>query len=309
MAGEEEPDPDAIDGEEDDLLSQILRTRMKRRQFQKPPRKKNPAQPQGQPMYKALDSVLETITKGLSAAGVFTQDATGRDLRDMLPKEALTSLDNIVSTSKSAKPQEDNMTNQELQALVDELPDEVIDYIGELEDRAVSAETEVAKLRTEEEDEDLDPVSKALSSLPEDVASIVKAQQDRLTAAEEELATERIAKADMTFITKARSFDGLIDKAEEFGPILRQFSETHPEAAASLESSMRAASQRLSKAALFGEYGHDVPGTGSVEGEVAVLSKKFQEADPKLSDAEARAEVWERNPELYDRYVAERRSL
>lgn len=302
-----DPDPDEMDGEEDELLTQLLRQRMKRRQFSKPPKKKAPAQP-GQPMYKGLEDVLETVTKGLSAAGVFTQDATGRDLRDMLPKEAITSLANIVSTSKSAETPEDDMTEQELQALVDDLPDEVIDFIGELEDRATAAETEVAKLRTEVEPEEVDPITKALSALPPDVAEIVKAQQDRLTEAETALANERIAKADAVYVTKAREFDGLIDKAEDFGPVLRSFSETHPEAAQALESTLRAASQRLAKSAMFSEYGHDTPGTGSAESQVMALAKSLREAKPDLSDAEARAEIWDANPDLYAQHTAERQA-
>lgn len=297
-------DPDRLDMDEDELLMNILRTRMRRRQVSKPPRK--PKVDPTQAMAKRVDDTLELVTKGLVSAGVFTEDATARDLRDMLPTEVVTKLTNIVSARKSADatPQEASMNPDELQALVDELPDEIVDYIGELEDRASEAETALAKALGEDE---VDPIAKALSELPDEVAAIVKSQQDRLTQAEQELQAERIAKANETFVTKARAFDGVIDKPEEFGPVLRQFAETNPEAAEALENHLRAASQRVTKSALFSEFGHEATDS-EVTSQVEAIAKSYQEANPNLSLEEARGMAWEQNPSLYEQYRAEKQT-
>lgn len=306
-------DEEALAGEEDDQLMNFLRTHLRRRQMQKPPRKPK-ADPNQAPMAKAsgVDNVLETITKGLVSAGVFTQDAKAEDLRDILPPSVVSTLNNIVSTSKSAGATQEGtmpMSQDELQALVDELPDEIINYIGDLEEQAATAQAEVEKARAAQvEDEgDDDPIAKALSELPPEVASIVKAQQDRLSEAEKALEASKIAKADETYITKAREFDGVIDKPEDFGPVLRQFAEAHPEAAETLEGQLRAASQVVTKSALFEEFGHSAPASGTAEGEVLAIAKSYQEANPDLSIEEARAKAWENNPEMYERYVEEQR--
>lgn len=298
-------DPEKLDGDEDELLMNILRTRMKRRQMSKPPRK---PKPQDQAMMaKRLDNTLGLITKGLISAGVFTQDATAEDLRDILPPDVVSKL-TTVSASKSADAthQEGNMDPEEIQALVDELPDEIVDYIGELEDRASVAETELAKARGEA-DEDVDPIAKALDELPEEVAAVIKADRERLQKAEQDLAAERIAKANETFITKARGFDGVIDKPEDFGPVLREFAEANPEAAEQLEAQLRAASQRVAKSSLFSEFGHEAQ-TSEVDSEVEAIAKTYVEANPELSLAEARGMVWEKNPDLYERYRSEKQS-
>lgn len=297
-------DPDKLDMDEDDLLMNILRTRMRRRQVSKPPRKPKPQDPYS--MAKGVDNTLALITKGLISAGVFTQDATPKDLRDMLPADILAKM-TTVSASKSADAtsKEGNMDPNEIQALVDELPDEIVDYIGELEERATQAETELAKALGAEEE--VDPIAKALAELSPEVAAIVKSQQDRLAQAEKELQAERVAKADATYVTKARGFDGVIDKPEEFGPVLRQFAEAHPEAAEQLEAQLRAASSRVTKSALFSEFGHEAI-TSEVTSQVQAIAKTYQEADPKLSDEEARAMAWEKNPDLYEQYRLERLS-
>lgn len=298
-------DPEALDMDEDELLMNILRTRMKRRQMSKPPRK---PKPQDQSMMaKRLDNTLSLLTKGLISAGVFTQDATAKDLRDILPPDVVSKLTKVsASKSADATHQEGNMDPEEIQALVDELPDEIVDYIGELEDRATQAETDLAKAKGEYDESEV-ALAKALEGLDPEVAEIVKSQQNRLSQAEKELQAERIAKANESFITKARGFDGVIDKPEDFGPVLREFAEVNPEAAEKLESQLRAASQRVTKSSLFSEFGHEAQ-TSEVDSEVEAIAKSYVEANPELSLAVARGMAWENNPELYERYRSEKQS-
>lgn len=192
----------------------------------------------------------------------------------------------------------------ELAALVEQVPDEVLEYIEELETRVEKAE---AALPEPPVTDDVDPIAKALSELPEEIAKAFEDQKTRLAKAEEALEQERIAKADAEWTEKARSIDGLIDDPATFGSDLRQVAETHPELADSIMSKLQAAGKRFAKSSLFNESGHTAPIAGSAEEKVEQIAKSLVEADPAITKAEAEAQVWEKHPELYDQYVNERR--
>ena len=198
----------------------------------------------------------------------------------------------------------------ELAALVEQVPTEVLDYIESLEGRVEkaekTAEEAVAKADSPEEPSD-DPIAKALSDLPEEISKAFKETQDRLAEAEKALEAERLAKADAEWTDKARSVDGLIDDPAEFGKELRQVAETSPELADKIIAKLQAANSRFSKADLFSESGHSQPAAGSAEEKVKAIAKAAFEADPSKSLADHEADTWERNPDLYDQYTEERR--
>ena len=196
----------------------------------------------------------------------------------------------------------------ELEALVAQVPDEVLDYIEDLETRVEQAET-VAKAAKKDADPEVDPIEKALAELPDEVAGLVKDQKERLEKAEQALEASRIAKANEQWVAKARSVDGLIDNPEEFGSQLREVAEIDSDLADNLVKILETANARLSKADLYKELGRGAgPTPNSAEERIAHIAKSLREADPKLTPEQAEAEAWERNPELYDQHVAERRA-
>lgn len=192
----------------------------------------------------------------------------------------------------------------ELAALVEQVPDEILDYIEDLETRVEKAEAALAEI---EPDFEPDEIEKALTELPPAVAEFVKAQNERLAEAEKALEGERLAKADAEWTAKARSVDGLVDNPEEFGSKLRAVADTDPELADSILSALQAANSRVAKSGLFAELGHTQPSAGSALEKVENIAKAMTEADPSKSHAEAVSEALEANPALYDEYVAERR--
>lgn len=177
----------------------------------------------------------------------------------------------------------------ELEALVAQVPEEILDYIEDLETRVEKAEAVQAP---EEEGDDL-------AGLPEEFVS-------RLKKAEQALEEERIAKADNEWIAKARKFDGLVDDPEDFGRKMRAVAEIDSELADGIAATLTAASANVSKSDLFKEMGHGTPSAGSVEEKIANIAKSLVEADPSKSKEVAEAEAWEANPELYAEHVAER---
>jgi hypothetical protein len=203
-----------------------------------------------------------------------------------------------------------------LAALAEQIPEEVLTYVETLEGDLKKAEADYEELQksidekqdpSDNKGEVTDPIEKALAESPEDVKAIFKAQQDRLEAAETELQEQREARANATWIGKVAAFDGVIDNPDEFGPELRKVADVDPELAESIATALQTATERSSQAALFSEVGKGMAlSETDAQSKVESIAKSLQEADPQLSEAEARAEAWKRNPELYDQYVAER---
>lgn len=193
----------------------------------------------------------------------------------------------------------------ELEALVAQVPDEVLDYIEELEARVEQAQV----TKGHDTDPDVDPIEKALSELPDEVAALVKSQRDRLEKAEQALEAQRIAKTTEEWVSKARSVDGLIDNPEEFGAQLREVAEINSDLADTMVKVLEAANERFAKADLFKELGK-APSlvAGSAEEQIEKAAQALREADPSLSAEAAKAEAWERNPDLYEQHVVEKRA-
>lgn len=201
------------------------------------------------------------------------------------------------------------MDAHEIEQLVEELPDELVDYIADLQ-----AENDELKKRLEEGSETTegaeDPIAKALDLLPDELAAVIKADRERLEKAEAELARQREATLRSAYIAKAQNYADVVDDVEKFADALRAVAEkAGPDIADTIEDVMKAAQARIESANIFSELGSTVAKVGKAEEQAEAIAKSLRESDPNLTEEEARALVWERNPELYERYVAERRHL
>ncbi len=190
---------------------------------------------------------------------------------------------------------------QELAALVEQVPEEVLDYIVGLEERVEKAE------EVSETNEPEDTFEKALGELDPEIAKRFVDQAERLEKAEKLILASSDKEADAVWVSKARVADGLIDKPEDFGPELREVAAINPDLADSIMSQLQTASERVAKATLFNESGHAIVTAGSAEDRIHHIAKAAVDADPKISLVDAELDAWEANPDLYDEHVADRR--
>ncbi len=193
---------------------------------------------------------------------------------------------------------------QELADLVEQVPEEVLDYIVDLEERVEKAEDAVS----DTEPEPVDAFQKAMAELPTEVAKAFEDQRSRLETAEAVVQTQQVEKADAVWVAKARAVDGLIDDPEDFGKELRAVATANPKLAESIMSKLTVAAERFEKAGLFTESGHSLVAAGSAAEKITNIAKAATEADPAKSQAQAETEAWEANPDLYDEHVAEQRT-
>jgi len=204
----------------------------------------------------------------------------------------------------------------EIDALVNDLPDEIVDFIADLQSsvqtltkRAEDAEALAANVVIEDDEVDeRDRLTKALEDIEDDEArAFIIEKLDELETIREQAEVEAIAKADAEYISKAREFDGLGDP-DVLGPALRRVAELSPEDAEIFEKALAAAAEQTSESSLYDEIGHSLAKASDVLTEVEAISKSYREADPTLDEAAANAKVWENRPDLYDEYVSEQRN-
>ena len=190
----------------------------------------------------------------------------------------------------------------EIDALVAELPDEIVDYVAELQD---SVEDLTKRLdAVEVEDDDTDPIEKALDSMDEESAEALRERLARLDTLEETVNENEVQKADAEYIAKARAFDGLGDP-DEIGPALRRLSEVNAEDAELIEKDLTAAAEQTKTSDLYEELGHAIAKSGDAETQITQIAKAHRDADPALSEEEARSMAWEENPDLYEEHHRE----
>lgn len=191
----------------------------------------------------------------------------------------------------------------EIEAMVDELPDPIVDYLVELQD-----ENEALKKSLAAVDDEETAIEKAMSSLPEEMVNLWKADRERLAEAEAMLAKQRDDALHAVYVAKAREFPKVVDNADTFASVLADIAKgIGSEAVDVITSTLKAANARLESADLFAELGKAAAGATDAESRIEQIAKSLKEADPTMDDASARALAWERNPELYEMYVQERR--
>jgi hypothetical protein len=194
-------------------------------------------------------------------------------------------------------------------ALVDELPDEVVDLIAEQQDQIEDLQKRLAEVEVEAPAPAADePTSfeKALETLPAEVAKAIQDDRERLAKAEAELAAEKIAKADAEWTTRATQFSALSIDPATFGPAMRQVHEALPEVAETISKALTGAAEVVALTNIFKEIGHNAT-PGSVEDQITQFAKAKLAENPDLGTIEvARAEVYEEHPDLYTALQAER---
>ena len=199
----------------------------------------------------------------------------------------------------------------EIDALVNDLPDEIVDYIVDLQStvETLTKRAEEAEALAVDDDEvdERSPLTKALEDIEDDDArSYIIEKLTELAELQERSQQEEIAKADAEYVAKVRGFDGLGDP-DVLGPALRRVASLFPEDAEVFEKAFAAAAEQTAESSLYDEIGHSLTKSSDVLGEVETIAKAYREADPTLDDASARSMVWESRPELYDEYVQEQR--
>lgn len=253
---------------------------------------------------KSVTDILSSVATGLIDAEVLKDSMTTDDFRDILPPETLTSLETVIKSALSATSTGEQMSIQEH---MDNLPEEVVDYVADLETQVATLTKSLEEAAAKPAEEEKDPVAKTLADLPEEAQEIFKANAARLEKAEKELETLRVAKATETWVAKARAFDGAIEDPEALGATLREIADLKPELADAVESALKTAADRVSKGNLFKEVGHAGDASEPAT-RISAIAKSLRDADPKLSQAAAESLAWKNNPDLYDQHVAEVRS-
>jgi hypothetical protein len=212
------------------------------------------------------------------------------------------------------------------------LPEEVVEYIQQLEEALAQAqgdggfednedeygdsENPFGKNYTEEHDvSDVDFLQELAKNLEdEDTREAVNKALEEVTKANERAeAAEEIAKAERDFrlnqeyISKARAYTNLPLDAAEFGPVLKRLHEAmEDEDVAVVEKALAAANEAMGQSGIYSEIGkRGIGGEFSVVSKVDDQARSLVEKSENLSLEQARLQVLESNPRLYDEYLNE----
>jgi hypothetical protein len=205
------------------------------------------------------------------------------------------------------------------------LPDEVIQYIQQLEQALAEAQGENTP-SGDQEDTDVNPFGKSIDSLDDDettflaelaknlededqreniakAMALVEKAQERAEAAEEIAKAERDFRLNQEFVAKARSYTNLPVSAEEFGPVLKKLTEALDEDEVALVTKALSAANETT-ATYFGEIGkRGIEGMESVS-KVDAKAEEIAKSE-NISIEQARERVLESDPSLYDEYLQE----
>ena len=198
----------------------------------------------------------------------------------------------------------------EIDALVADLPDEIVDFIGDLQDSVETLTKSLEEAQAPNDDpvvDERDPITKALETLDDEDAAVLAEKLERLDTLEEKVTKAEEDKADTEYIAKARAFDGAGDP-EDIGPALRRLADVSPEDAELFEKAFAAMSEQAVTGTLYEELGHAINKSTDVDEQVEAIAKSYQEANPALSSEESRAMAWENNPELYEEHSREQQA-
>lgn len=214
------------------------------------------------------------------------------------------------------------------------LPQEVIDYVKNLEQALAEAQGQQFQPGNQEDDTvsgNNNPFGKNLDHLDDDEASFlqdlaknlededlreqVTKAQDLITKANERAEeAEKIAKFErdhretQEYITKAKSLVNLPVSPDDFGPVLKRLHE-HLEAedAEMITKALSAANESIASAGTFTEIGkRGIDGYGSVS-KAETLAQEMVEKSDDITEEQALSKVFESRPDLYDEYLQQSR--
>lgn len=191
----------------------------------------------------------------------------------------------------------------------DDLPEEVVNYISELEgsvDEMIAAISSLDDDDESYEDEIVDEDERELAEVGKsDSVTISKADHQaliyRVEQAEQIAKAERDARKRSEAIAKADSMTLSVDR-DQLVDLLFDLERIDSDIASRVESVLTAASEQLQKSALFSEVGKstvEFASTSSLQSAADEIAK----SEPSLTQEMAFAKALEQNPDLYDQYL------
>lgn len=209
--------------------------------------------------------------------------------------------------------------DEEQLELPPEIPEEVIDYIQELETALAQYEGEEptgeenADMEFGKHDNDdigfLQELAKNLEAEDQRHAvnkamDLVSKANDRAKAAEEIAKAERDFRVVQEYVAKARAFTSLPVSPEEFGPVLKRMSESLSESDyGAVVKALSAANETLASSGFFSEIGKRGSGSYEAVSKVDAAAFEIRKSHPELTLEQARERAMETNPSLYDEYL------
>lgn len=180
--------------------------------------------------------------------------------------------------------------------------------LKELIEKGAASATELAKLKGK--DADPDP----LEGVPEEIRKIVepqlKAANERTAAVETENSTLKVRldkiDADLARVTFEKSvgdLNGLAQARDELVGTLWAIPDA--EARLKVQKSLEAAAAAARRGDIYGEIGSGLSEGGSAYAKIEAAAEELRKADPKMSEAVAKAKVMNDHPDLYDAYLEE----
>lgn len=219
--------------------------------------------------------------------------------------------DEAVDSTVSSNPPttgRENMPINDISELPDDLPAEVVEFIGKMQERL----DEVAEADpVEKSDEAAEPsLDELLKSVDPAVAGVLRKQHEALEKAEARAAdAERIAKAQAEArvtaecVEKASTLSSLGAPVTEVAEVLKALRthQVNDEVVAKTEALLDAAAEAVATGEIFKTYGST--GAEVSGGKAEELAKAIKAASPDLTDDEALAKAYADNPALYTEYL------
>lgn len=157
--------------------------------------------------------------------------------------------------------------------------------------RATDAEAKVTELTPKPEPED---------EIPAAIAKRIEDTEKRATDAEERIQKMEVEKRNEDAVRKVSAWKHLPIKATEFGPILRKIEDglkLSADEQKELDRVLGAANEVARVGQLFEEIGSGAD-EGTAAAKVNKLAEDIRKADPKVTAAAARAQVYKNHPTL-----------
>lgn len=205
------------------------------------------------------------------------------------------------------------------------LPQEVVDYINELEKQVQSLSQEGGGNQSGSTNQNPFGKSEEFEDMPEDVAfleelaknleqeeqreaiykalDLVAEAEDRASQAEEIAKAEREHRLNREYVELAKSYEHLPVSAEEFGPVLKRLHERmESEDVEVITKVFSTVDDSLSS--LFDEVGKR-GGYDNPEAKFEAEVNEIRKSDPDISHEQAMEQVLQSNPRMYDEYLRE----
>lgn len=193
-----------------------------------------------------------------------------------------------------------------------ELLQKAEDNSGDTKDAEIAGLKEkIAELeaRLKDVDKSKPPVDDVMKDLPEEIRKRLEESDKRADEALEKLQKMQDQAETVEYLAKARQFDSLPVKPEEFGLVLKSIAKANLDAYTKVEAVLLAANEACKKGNIIdkqiGSDGADSGGDAwaAVEAKAGELMK----SNPSMTKEQAQTKVLRDNPELYGKYQKELR--